>query len=365
MREVGEEENRSGLPIESTSPVPCLRVTFCLNSPHTRRKVFTMSGTETDFRITNLPFRGPWLLAPMEGITDPSFRDIMLGEFRSSSLGGAFTEFVRISAAPVQPHVIERHLGARRFPSPVGLQLMGSDVDHVAASARIAARAGAPLVDLNFGCPSRGARQGCVGSSLLAFPDRMEALVAACVRAVEGLVPVSAKIRAGVSSDKDVEVLARAVENGGASMLTIHCRTRDEAYCDVVDWDRIGRAVSAVSIPVCGNGGILEHRDLERMRQHTGCALVMVGRAALRDPWVFSGRSVTATEAAKFLLRYVASMRERVPGAELGMLGRMKQILRFWHAGGLAVADRSEWLSVAEPAMMVQKLERVAAGVPA
>jgi tRNA-dihydrouridine synthase len=280
----------------------------------------------------------------------------MLAEFPPTALGGAFTEFVRISNAPVNPLVIRRHLGPRRFSAPVGLQLMGSEPEHVAASAIIAAEVGAPLVDLNFGCPSRGAIKGCAGSALLGFPDRMEDLIARCVRAVGGKVPVSAKIRAGVSDAKDVEVLARAVENGGASLLTIHCRTRKEAYCEEVDWERIARAVSAVKIPVCGNGSIFHHNDLERMRRETGCTFAMVGRGALGDPWIFTGQIASKLEAARFLLRYVQSMRERAPGAEVGMLGRMKQLLRFWTAGGIAMTDRVDWLRISEASSLIDRL---------
>src|SRR5258707_9711187 len=194
----------------------------------------------------------------MEGVTEPCFRDLVLARNGPGFLGGAFTEFVRVVRDALPARILLEHLGPRRFGAPVGIQLMGSDVAALAETARRAAEVGAPLVDLNFGCPAKGAIAGCAGSALLEDPPALERIVAACRRATEGgcEVPVTAKIRAGYDDDRLLEDLARAAEAGGASMLTVHCRTRLEAYQDEVDWSRIARAVRAVSIPVCGNGGV-------------------------------------------------------------------------------------------------------------
>jgi len=108
-----------------------------------------------------LPFTAASLLAPMEGVTEPCFRDLVLARNAARSLGGAFTEFVRVSASPIPRAVLRRELGPLRFAQSVGVQLMGNDLEHLARSARNAVEAGAPLVDLNFGCPAKGAIAGC------------------------------------------------------------------------------------------------------------------------------------------------------------------------------------------------------------
>jgi tRNA-dihydrouridine synthase len=280
-----------------------------------------------------LPFTSPWLLAPMEGVTEPLFRTVVLGRNAPSALGGAFTEFVRISVAPIPVWKMREHLGPDRFPQPVGLQLMGSNLEHLGESARNACEAGAPLIDLNFGCPAKGALRGCAGSALLDDPPKIERLVRAVREAVPG-VPVTAKIRAGGTDASRVEELARAAEQGGAAMLTVHCRTRAEGYRREVDWGRIARAVAAVRIPVCGNGGVASHADLARMRRETGARFAMVGRAALGDPWIFSGKSVGAAEAASFLIEYFDGLIAAGAGAT-GALGCLKQLVRFWTAGDL------------------------------
>jgi len=308
--------------------------------------------------VSALPFTGPWLLAPMEGVTDPAFRDLVLARNAPAFLGGAFTEFARVVQQPLPRRVLRAHLGPRRFAQPVGLQLMGSDPAHVAESARRAEQAGAPLVDLNFGCPAKGALRGCAGSALLREPRAVEALVRAARDAVQA-VPVTAKIRAGYDDDLLLEDLARAAEAGGAALLTVHCRTRAELYQDQVDWRRIARAVAAVRIPVCGNGGVRVHADLERLRRETGARFAMVGRAALGDPWIFGGRRATAGDAARFLLDYAAEL-AAAGVSRRGALGRVKQLLQHWTAGDLCGESRSEWLRESDPERLFARLEVLA-----
>ena len=307
--------------------------------------------------VPGLPFTARWLLAPMEGVTAPSFRDLVLTRHAPTDLGGAFTEFVRVIQGPVAHKELHKHLGTARFPIPVGVQLMGRDLEGVEGSVRNAVDIGVPVVDLNFGCPARGALKGCAGAAALKDPAGMVETVKAALRGAEGRVPVTAKIRAGFDHANDVEALARAAEDGGAALLTIHCRPRREGYCDEVDWTRIERAVNAVSIPVAGNGSAIVHADLERMRRETGCAFVMVGRGALADPWMFSGRDVDAQEAAGFLVEYadvLASLGANVKGAA----GRVKQLLNYWTAGGMIPdeEERGTWLREKDPAALLARL---------
>lgn len=307
-----------------------------------------------------LPFTGPWLLAPMEGVTEPCFRDLVLARNPPAALGGAYTEFVRVVREPLPPKVLRRRLGPRRHPQPVGVQLMGADLGALAATARNAERAGAPLVDLNFGCPAKGALKGCAGSALLRDPRAVEEVVRVCADAVDD-VPVTAKIRAGFDDAELVEDLARAAEAGGAALLSIHCRTKREAYRPEVDWSRIARAVRAVAIPVCGNGGVALHADLERMRAETGCRYVMVGQGALADPWVFTGTRVSRDEAARFLVEYAETFRSAAGASRKGAMARVKQLLRHWTAGGLVDdADRRDWLR-ATPEELAERIERACA----
>jgi tRNA-dihydrouridine synthase C len=299
----------------------------------------------------------------MEGVTEPCFRDLVLARNPPSALGGAYTEFVRVVDAPLPRRVLRDHLGVKRFGTPVGIQLMGADVGALAETARRAAEVGSPLVDLNFGCPAKGALRGCAGSALLREPRKLEDIVRACVDVVTS-VPVTGKIRAGFDDDLLLEDLARAVHAGGGAMLTVHCRTRAEGYQEAVDWSRIARAVSAVPIPVCGNGGIAGHEDLERMRRETGCAFAMVGRAALADPWIFSDRPVTRPEAARFLVDYAQALRESGSAGERGAAARVKQLLRYWTAGNLLLNEREAWLTEPDAGALLARLAVIAGEEP-
>ena len=297
----------------------------------------------------------------MEGVTDPVFRGTVLARHGPKDLGGAFTEFVRVVQDALPRKVLRRHLGEERFDVPVGLQLMGRDLTALAASAARVVEVGAPLLDLNFGCPAKGALRGCAGSALLKDPAALENVVRVCFEAVEGSIPVTAKIRAGYDDARRVEELARAAESGGAALLTIHCRTRAEGYQDEVDWTRIERAVSAVSIPVCGNGRVQRYADLERMRSETGCAYVMIGQAAMADPWVFTGYTPTAPEALRFLTDYVERMRA-AGRSERSTEARLKQLVRVWTAGDLipSAEERALCLRLRGYAVLLERLEFLA-----
>jgi tRNA-dihydrouridine synthase C len=295
----------------------------------------------------------------MDGVTDPAFREVLLDLHSPLALGGAFTEFVPVSRLPIPVRVLRRHLGARRGGAPVGLQLMGAEEGVLAESTRRAVVAGAPLVDLNFGCPAKGALKRCAGSAALDDPRRVERLVRACVDAAPG-VPVTAKIRSGVEHAERVEELARAVEAAGAAMLTVHCRTRAEAYRDPVDWTRIARAVAAVRLPVCGNGGVASHADLERMRRETGCRWVMVGRGALADPWIFSGEEVDRRTAFRFLLHYAETMARHGEVRRERIASRVKQLVRVWRAGAAVDDARACWLHETDPARFLDRLHHEA-----
>lgn len=310
-----------------------------------------------------LPFTAPWLLAPMEGVTESCFRNLVFERNSAESLGGAFTEFVPVTTHPLRAGHLRRallppgsdagsppgwaHASANR---PVGLQLIGSNLDCLAATASNAAAAGVQLLDINFGCPTKGTLHTCAGSALLRDPNRIELIIKTVVQSAAP-IPVTAKLRAGFDDDTTLETLAKSVEAAGAQMLTLHCRTRAEGYSRNVNWTRIARAVRTVQIPVCGNGGVASHSDLERMRQETGCTYVMVGRAALADPWIFSNHQPDNTEAANFLLSYAERLVRNASFTMIGAASRVKQLMHFWTAGGLFKHSGSNALR-AEPSVL-------------
>lgn len=311
----------------------------------------------------SLPYTAPWLLAPMEGVTEPLFRGLVLGLHDPSHLGGACTEFARVSSSALPRRVLRAHLG-EPGPIPVALQLMGSDLEHLATTATRAVEVGAPVVDLNFGCPAKGALRGCAGSALLDDPERLATVVTTVREAVRGRVPVTAKLRAGGEDDARLEELVDAACAAGAALVTMHARTRAEAYSVEADWSRLRRARQAADrhgIPLCGNGGVETHDDLEALRRETGCAFAMVGRGALADPWIFSGHRASTREAATFLLRYGQGLIDLGASAR-GGVARVKQLLGHWTAGGLVpdAEARKGWLRERDPEALLRRLAELA-----
>ncbi|MGO3004855.1 MAG: tRNA dihydrouridine synthase, partial [Halomonas sp.] len=169
---------------------------------------------------------------------------------------------------------------------PVHLQLLGSDPRALAANARQALHLGAVSVDLNFGCPAKLVNRHDGGAALLRQPERVYQAVKAVADALDGEIPVTAKIRLGFSNRRLAVACAQATEAGGATHLVVHARTRDEGYRPPAHWDWIGKIRRHVSIPVVANGDIWTLEDYWKARTLSGCDDVMLGRSALADPWL-------------------------------------------------------------------------------
>ncbi len=279
----------------------------------------------------------------MEGVTDACFRHEVAA---LGGLGGAATEFIRLSTHPIPVRTIRRHLGAAPFPLPLALQFMAPDPRHLAASIANAEQAGARWIDLNFGCPAPGVVRKCAGSALLARPAAIERIVRAATEATS--LPVTAKIRAGIDSAARLEDIVEACAQGAAAAICLHARLRTERYTDPPTWAWIARARAHLdrrghAIVLIGNGGIDSVAAGERMRAQTGCDAVMVGRGALADPFIFrqaaGGQAPTRAEALAFALRYAAAIAAHA--GERAALARLKQLLRFYRAGALVQDERT------------------------
>lgn len=226
----------------------------------------------------------------MEGVTDASFRSLVLEENGIGTVGAACTEFLRVTDHPLPLEFLRKELGtppdsARAGEVQVGIQLMGNKPQAIAETSVLAAEAGAAFVDLNFGCPAPRVFQHCAGSALLADPELLEKVVRTVVDACP--LPVTAKIRSGIEDDDNLEEIAKRVEQAGAAVLSVHARLRIDRYSDPSNWERLRRVRAAVSLPIYGNGDANSPQNIARMFAETGCDGVMVGRGAMGNPWIF------------------------------------------------------------------------------
>lgn len=273
-------------------------------------------------------------LAPMDGVTDWVYRELMTARAAPGALAFCVSEFVRVVQRPLEPHEITREYpeaargGFTAAGVPVLLQLLGGAAESLAESARRAIALGAYGVDLNFGCPARLVNRHDGGASLLRAPERIERIVAAVRAAVPEDRIVSAKVRLGWQAKDEVEAIARAAERGGASFLTVHGRTKLEMYGPPADWAAIGRARAAVAMPVIANGDLNEAESFARCAQQSGCTRFMLGRGPMGRPSLLG--AAESTREARGVARLLAEYLERLAAAAIGearQLGRVKQWL--------------------------------------
>jgi len=269
----------------------------------------------------------------MEGITSDAFR-CLLADY--GPLGLVCTEFVRVAGEKVSRRHLERQV--KKPPGvPLSVQVMGNDAALMAEAARVIARAGADVIDVNLGCPSKTAARKGVGAALLRDPVELGTLLGTLRAAVPGLF--SAKLRAGFDTSDTALDNARVVERSGADFLTVHPRRRVDLYRGIADWRIVALLRRELSIPVVGNGDVWYAADALRMLEETGCAAVMIGRPALRNPWIFrqvaellAGREPFSPSGAD-VFSYLEHLHQRLRASSSGpperLAGPMKEHLGF------------------------------------
>ncbi len=267
-------------------------------------------------KIGNKEINGYAALAPMAGVTDRAFRELCVS-FGASYVVG---EMVSAKGLVYGSEKSRELLVLSEKERPAAVQLFGNEPETMAKAAKIAMEYSPDIIDINMGCPApKIAMNGC-GAALMKEPE----LCGRIVRAVKDAVPVPVTVKLRKGWDKNtvnaVEV-AKICEASGADAVTIHGRTREQQYMPAADWEIIKQVKRAVRIPVIGNGDITSAELAAEMVERTGCDMVMIGRGALGNPWIFSEISrllghdrpslpVSDAERITVLLRHVARMCE-------------------------------------------------------
>jgi tRNA-dihydrouridine synthase B len=290
--------------------------------------------------FTNSQF--PLYLAPMAGITDVVFRQMC------KQLGAdvMVTEFVSAEGILQADERTRKYTEFDEGQRPVGVQLFGADGIRMGEAARKIIDWKQPdFIDINFGCPVNKVVSKNGGSSLLKDCPLLTSVAEGIVKAVP--IPVTAKIRIGWDDASiNAVTVCKLLEDTGIAAIAVHGRTRAQGYTGQANWDVIAQCAAAVKIPVIGNGDIASGQDVEKRRRETGVSGVMIGRAAMHNPWVFREAKhylatgthlppVTDEERFEFMLQHcrLALQSSRYQGTELQTLRSMRTRLMAYTSG--------------------------------
>lgn len=224
----------------------------------------------------------PFILAPMAGITDHPFRTFM----RARGAGIVVSELVSATGLEYKSKKTRGLMGFDESQRPVGIQLFGEKPEHVANAAKFVEDLGADFVDLNFGCPVPKVVKKGAGSAMMKDLPGMTAMLRETVAAVQ--IPVTIKIRTGWDAQsRNAEEVVHIAHNEGITWVAIHGRTRAQGYEGLADWDFIAGIKAQAKLPIIGNGDIVSARQALLRKEQSGVDGVMIGRGALKNPYIF------------------------------------------------------------------------------
>ena len=297
--------------------------------------------------IGGIEFKSKIFLAPLAGITDRAFRQMC------RHFGAAYCETEMVSAKALC-FGDKKSFGIMAMSEddhPCGVQLFGSDPDIIGAAAKLAAKNGADIIDINMGCPApKVANNGC-GCALMNNP----ALCGRIVRAVKDSVklPVTVKIRKGFDKNNENAVeVAKLCEQNGADAVIVHGRTREQYYSGYCDLDVIREVKQSLDIPVIGNGDIRNIESAEKMLDYTDCDALMVARGSLGSPWIFKtlteyfNKGIINPEPSNKdklnIMREHIELVVKYKGEHIGMMQSRKQISWYLRGFNSAAKFRNE-----------------------
>lgn len=278
------------------------------------------------FSIDHTPVFGDLVLAPMDGFSDWPFR-LLCRQFGSSMSYAPFVNAMEIVQGQARAL---RELHFLNEERPVVFQLYDHDADRLLDAAIRIQEFQPDAVDVNMGCSVKRVSGRGAGAGLLRDPVKIGRIIDTLYQNLE--IPITAKIRLGWDKHtRNYLEVAKSIQEHGGALVAVHARTREQGYSGEADWEAIAEIKQALSIPVIGNGDVRDVDDIERMRKLTQCDAVMIGRAAVGNPWIFQKRpmdTVSKPELAHVIQRHLEHMLEAY-GTERGLILFRKHLTRY------------------------------------
>jgi nifR3 family TIM-barrel protein len=242
-----------------------------------------MSDISPTFKVRDIPIYGDLILSPMDGYSDYPFRSL------ARELGSAmsYTEFVNAIDVVYRHPFIEKKLYFTEAERPIVYQIYDDDPERILKAALKVRQNNPDIIDINMGCSAKSVSNRGAGAGLLCAPEKIGMIFSKLTKALD--IPVTGKIRLGWDDlSLNYLLVARIIEENGGQLLAVHARTKAQSYGGTANWDAIAEIKQKLSIPVIGNGDVRSVADIEKMKMHTKCDGVMIGRASIGNPWIFS-----------------------------------------------------------------------------
>jgi nifR3 family TIM-barrel protein len=309
-----------------------------------------------DFSIRNISIFGRFILAPMDGYTDSPMRRIC------KSFGSAliYSEFLNgIDITQGHPH-FKTQSYFHESERPFVYQVYDDQPARFLAAALKLAALQPDIIDINLGCSARKVSNRGAGAGLLRNPAKIAEIASSLVKNLP--IPVTAKIRLGwdESSENYLEI-SHILEDSGIAAIAVHARTRKQEYTGQARWSAIAEVKKSVSIPVIGNGDVISHAEGLRMLEETGCDAVMIGRAAIGNPWIFADKDRKAVEASELLsviTRHLSLMVELYgPGVAVPLF--RKHLIRYLQEYLITPELRRHIFTITEPDVLLQEINTI------
>jgi nifR3 family TIM-barrel protein len=309
------------------------------------------------FMVRKVPIYGDLILSPMAGFSDLPYR-LIARDFGSAM---SYTEFVSVDGLLQGNEKTRRMLDFDPSEYPITFQVFGSSEDKIVEACKMIEPWGPTIIDLNMGCSVAKVSGRGAGAALLCEPEKIGRIFLRLSKELS--IPVTGKIRLGWDDkSRNYLTVAKTLEDNGAALIAVHGRTKAQAYTGAANWNAIAEIKQAVKIPVIGNGDVKSVADINRIKKQTGCDGVMIGRAAIGNPWIFSRKDrheVTFEAKAALIRRHFSLMLDYYGG--YGLILFRKHVVKYISEIRGAAAVRESFLTASTAEEFIALLEEAEA----